>query len=207
MVTLSTSTQSNPLWSPLVIYGARLIQRRLCRPQLLPKLETIETRGNADFVAPAKANAALANTAYYNIDFSLQNQLRLATGAAAPPRPPPPRPPSRRRRCRNSRRSTPVAATPRSTRTRCASAAAAAATSSSRNPSRPTRTRPRSSKSVHFVDTHIVDTVFLHSTWPDYDLSLTGTFWKGVFLAIFFSGRFLRNFWPLRPWKTVHHQL
>lgn len=34
-------------------------------------------------MAPAKANAALANTAYYNIDFSLQNQLRLATAAAS----------------------------------------------------------------------------------------------------------------------------
>ncbi len=49
--------------------------------QYLPKLELIETRGNPDFKAPPKPNPhALAN-AYYNIDFSLQHQLRLASAA------------------------------------------------------------------------------------------------------------------------------
>lgn len=49
--------------------------------QYLPKLETIEARGNPDFTAPPKPNPnALAN-AYYNIDFSLQHQLKLATAA------------------------------------------------------------------------------------------------------------------------------
>nr|CAH0109694.1 unnamed protein product [Daphnia galeata] len=49
--------------------------------QYLPKLELIETRGNPDFKPPPKPNPhALAN-AYYNIDFSLQHQLRLASAA------------------------------------------------------------------------------------------------------------------------------
>lgn len=49
--------------------------------QYLPKLELLETRGNPDFKTLPKPNPhALAN-AYYNIDFSLQHQLRLASAA------------------------------------------------------------------------------------------------------------------------------
>lgn len=49
--------------------------------QYLPKLESIETRGNPDFKAPPKPNPQALSNAYYNIDFSLQHQLRLASAA------------------------------------------------------------------------------------------------------------------------------
>lgn len=49
--------------------------------QYLPKLELIETRGNPDFKAPPKPNPQALANAYYNIDFSLQHQLRLASAA------------------------------------------------------------------------------------------------------------------------------
>lgn len=49
--------------------------------QYLPKLEMIETRGNPDLKAVPKPNPHALSNAYYNIDFSLQHQLRLASAA------------------------------------------------------------------------------------------------------------------------------
>ena len=49
--------------------------------QNLPKLEVIEARGNPSFQPPPKPNPNILANAYYNIDFSLQHQLRLATAA------------------------------------------------------------------------------------------------------------------------------
>ena len=49
--------------------------------QYLPKLEAIESRGNPDFTSPPKPNPKALANAYYNIDFSLQHQLRLASAA------------------------------------------------------------------------------------------------------------------------------
>ena len=49
--------------------------------QYLPKLEMIEARGNPNFQAPPKPNPNALASAYYNIDFSLQHQLRLASAA------------------------------------------------------------------------------------------------------------------------------
>jgi len=50
--------------------------------QFLPKIEAIETRGNGDFTCPPKPNPTAVNNAYYNIDFSLQNQLKIASAAS-----------------------------------------------------------------------------------------------------------------------------
>lgn len=49
--------------------------------QYLPKIELIETRGNVDFKPLPKPNPQALANAYYNIDFSLQHQLRLASAA------------------------------------------------------------------------------------------------------------------------------
>lgn len=49
--------------------------------QNLPKLESIETRGNPDFATLPKPNSQALRNAYYNIDFSLQHQLKLASAA------------------------------------------------------------------------------------------------------------------------------
>ena len=49
--------------------------------QNLTNLETIEARGNPNFQPPPKPNPNILANAYYNIDFSLQHQLRLATAA------------------------------------------------------------------------------------------------------------------------------
>ena len=49
--------------------------------QYLPKIEAIETRGNPDLQSTPKPNPKALSDAYYNIDFSLQNQLRLASAA------------------------------------------------------------------------------------------------------------------------------
>ncbi|XP_029638513.1 protein flightless-1 homolog isoform X1 [Octopus sinensis] len=51
---------------------------------LLPELETLDVRDNPDLIMPPKPEEIRMRKEFYNIDFSLANQLRLA-GAAAPP--------------------------------------------------------------------------------------------------------------------------
>ena len=50
--------------------------------------QTLDVNGNPDLVMPPKPPEAMKGSGieFYNIDFSLQNQLRLA--GAAPPTPP-----------------------------------------------------------------------------------------------------------------------
>lgn len=52
---------------------------------LLSELQTLELKGNPELVMPPRPQEAQrgAGLEFYNIDFSLQNQLRLA-GAAVP---------------------------------------------------------------------------------------------------------------------------
>lgn len=50
---------------------------------LLPELETLDVRDNPDLIMPPKPEELRTRKEFYNIDFSLANQLRLA-GAAAP---------------------------------------------------------------------------------------------------------------------------
>ncbi|XP_041364511.1 protein flightless-1 homolog isoform X2 [Gigantopelta aegis] len=51
---------------------------------LLPELETLDVRENPDLVMPPKPVELKKDLAYYNIDFSLNTQLRLAGAAPAP---------------------------------------------------------------------------------------------------------------------------
>ncbi|XP_046549598.1 protein flightless-1 homolog isoform X1 [Haliotis rubra] len=51
---------------------------------LLPELETLDVRENPDLVMPPKPAELRKAAEYYNIDFSLNNQLRLAGAAPQP---------------------------------------------------------------------------------------------------------------------------
>ncbi|KAL5018593.1 hypothetical protein ScPMuIL_004315 [Solemya velum] len=51
---------------------------------LLPELETLDVRENPDLIMPPKPAELKKSLEFYNIDFSLSNQLRLA-GAPPPP--------------------------------------------------------------------------------------------------------------------------
>ncbi|XP_022317949.2 protein flightless-1 homolog isoform X3 [Crassostrea virginica] len=51
---------------------------------LLPDLETLDVRDNPDLVMPPKPSEMKKTFEYYNIDFSLNNQLRLAGAPTAP---------------------------------------------------------------------------------------------------------------------------
>ncbi|KAK7501988.1 hypothetical protein BaRGS_00006740 [Batillaria attramentaria] len=51
---------------------------------LLPELETLDVRENPDLVMPPKPAELRKNLEYYNIDFSLNTQLRLAGAAPVP---------------------------------------------------------------------------------------------------------------------------
>ncbi|XP_052819033.1 protein flightless-1 homolog isoform X1 [Mya arenaria] len=50
---------------------------------LLPELETLDVRDNPDLVMPPKPAELTKDKGYYNIDFSLNNQLRLAGAPTA----------------------------------------------------------------------------------------------------------------------------